>query len=47
LGITASFVDDEYGLHNIDLCCYPFPPIAKTAENIITVSLFIFVLIYL
>ncbi|CAM4889910.1 unnamed protein product [Rotaria socialis] len=25
LGITASFVDDEYHLHNIDLCCHPFP----------------------
>ncbi|CAF3998528.1 unnamed protein product, partial [Rotaria sp. Silwood1] len=37
LGITASFVDDAYGLYNIDLCCYPFPSVAKTAENIITV----------
>ena len=35
LGITVSFVDDSYGLHNIDLCCYPFPPVTKTAENII------------
>ncbi|CAF1430901.1 unnamed protein product [Adineta steineri] len=35
LGITASFVDDEYQLHNIDLCCHPFPNVKKTAENII------------
>ncbi|CAF4592158.1 unnamed protein product [Rotaria socialis] len=35
LGITASFVDDEYHLHNIDLCCHPFPNVRKTAENII------------
>ena len=41
LGITVSFVDDSYGLHNIDLCCYPFPPVAKTAQNIITVSFYI------
>jgi hypothetical protein len=39
LGITASFVDDEYHLHNIDLCCHPFPNVRKTAENIIIVSI--------
>ena len=41
LGIIVSFVDDSYGLHSIDLCCYPFPPVAKTAENIITVSFYL------
>lgn len=38
LGIAASFVDDQYRLHNIDLCCHPFPSVKKTAENIIIVS---------
>ncbi|CAF1553129.1 unnamed protein product [Adineta ricciae] len=35
LGISASFVDDDHQLHNIDLCCHPFPNVKKTAENII------------
>ena len=39
LGITASFVDDDYQLHNIDLCCHLFPNVRKTAENIIMVSI--------
>ena len=39
LGITASFVDDDYQLRNFDLCCHPFPNVGKTAENIILVSL--------
>lgn len=39
LGITTSFVDDDYQLHNIDLCCHPFPNVKKTAENIIIVSI--------
>ncbi|CAF1508392.1 unnamed protein product [Adineta ricciae] len=34
LGISASFVDDKYQLHSIDLCCHPFPNVKKTAENI-------------
>lgn len=38
LGIAASFVDDDHQLHNIDLCCHPFPNVKKTAENIIIVS---------
>ena len=38
LGITASFVDDDYQLHNVDLCCHPFPTARKTAEHIIIVS---------
>ena len=42
LGITVCFVDDLYSLHHIDLCCYPFPPVAKTAENIITLSFYLF-----
>ena len=39
LGITASFVDDDYQLHNVDLRCYPFLNVRKTAENIIIVAL--------
>jgi len=38
LGIAASFVDDDHQLHNIDLCCHPFPNVKKSAENIIIVS---------
>lgn len=38
LGISASFVDNDYQLHNIDLCCHPFPNVKKTAENIILVG---------
>ena len=39
VGITASFVDDDYHLHNVDLCCHLFPNVRKTAENIIMVSI--------
>ena len=39
LGITASLVDDNYQLHNVDLRCHPFPNVRKTAENIIMVSI--------
>ena len=42
LGITVYFVDDLYDLHNIDLCCYPFPSVAKPTENIITVIFYLF-----
>ena len=42
LGITVYFVDDLYDLHNIDLCCYLFPLVAKTAENVIAVIFFLF-----
>jgi hypothetical protein len=39
LGVSASFVDEDHQLHNIDLCCQPFPSVRKTAENIIIVSI--------
>lgn len=34
LGLTAHYVDDQYCLHSIDLCCEPYNEINQRAENI-------------
>jgi hypothetical protein len=37
LGLTAHFVDDNYVLHSIGLCCEPYNEINKRADNILKV----------
>ncbi len=42
MGITATFVSDQFEYRLYDLCCSPYEEEDKTAENIIVVSIFFF-----
>ena len=38
LGITATFVNDQFEYRSYDRCCAPFEEDDKTAESVIAVS---------
>lgn len=45
LGITATFINDQFEYRSYDLCCSPFEEEDKTSESIISVSFFSFLLL--
>ena len=47
LGLTAHFVDEDYVLNSIDLCCEPYNEINKRAESIQKVGMTVKVLFFL